>query len=256
MDCSHQTLFTTFARVQVTPSGPKPAGAAKRTSVAHSLPWAPEKEFHFITTKPSWFRGKFEVRLQVEGSGTDLEACMWTEDGKGKLVQGKKDEFQPTVTPALSPGLWSTKKTSFVCAKIRSIVCPLCSTAAEQKPEEAAEPPSRAAVIKAHTEPPTYEHYVKADDRKDAPDSFLDSQSADLHNEAFVWADEPEQSDEEADEPEQSDEEADDYVPHWQPNDPRYLPPPREPLPLCWREDPPDTDDEPAVPAHPMDADW
>ncbi|KAI6202666.1 hypothetical protein M3Y99_01866000 [Aphelenchoides fujianensis] len=248
MECGHQELFTTFARVQVTPSGPKPAGAKKRTSVAHSLPWAHEKAFHFNSTKPSWFRGKFKVGLHVEGAGTDFETCLWTEDAKGKPIAGKKDEF----SGILSPILPASENTAFACVKIRSIVCPLCPTVAE-KPQQPAEPPSRSAVIKAHTEEPTFENYVRAPtdeedgERKDAPDSGLDSQSAEQHDEPAEWEDERQQSDED---------EEDDYVPHWQRNNPRYRPPPRKLLPPRWRDDSPDTDDEPAVLEHPMNADW
>lgn len=90
MECSHVSLTTAFARVKVSPSGPKPAGAVKRTSVAHSLPWAPDQTFGFKTTKPSLFYGHFKVGLSVEGPPEGLEACLWTEDKKGSLVGGQK----------------------------------------------------------------------------------------------------------------------------------------------------------------------
>lgn len=143
-------------------------------------------------------------------------------------------------------------KAAFACAKIRPLVCPLCPKTAEQPSKCAVESPSRTAVLKAHSQAPAFENYVKAmndewdapsTDRKLSPDSGLDSQSADL------WDEQPAEWDDE-DERRSTDTE-DDYVPHWQRNDPSYRPPRR------WYDDPEDKEDKkPLILDHPMNADW
>ncbi|KAI6187440.1 hypothetical protein M3Y98_00243700 [Aphelenchoides besseyi] len=124
-DCDHRELFTTgIYRVSVTEGCFRPhSGDSVHISQFENLPFDQDNWYGFHATPSDLLTGSFEVTFEISEPHVDLEYAVWTEDAKGNVLNGKKDQFSANYEVTL-PGNLST---AFACARVRTVTCQVCA---------------------------------------------------------------------------------------------------------------------------------